>query len=276
MAWTPDADYDSINRRLKADPRYQQAYQLFSQTIRANPVPTTAQQRAGDDGGAAADQARLIKIEAGRKLGSAVMPLLREYGISDFDRLGISADTGQVHYEAPDHSGRNMILAFGAIAGAGLASGLMGGGAAAGGGAGAMAAVGPSTAANMAATSAVVGGSTVPASLAAGGAGVAHALNYTDLIGRYVLPTAGGLVNGLLQRGDENDRFAAQQKYLEDALAYAKEKDAYDRQRTEGLDAQERTRYAGYQGRMDPFIKTGTSANARMAALLGLNPQGAA
>ncbi len=104
--------------------------------------------------------------------------------------------------------------------------------------------------------------------------GAGGGLTYADIL-RYVLPTAGGVIGGIIQANAAGSASAAQQKYLEEALAYAKEKDAYDRTRQAGLDTQERERYGGYQGRIAPFIASGTSANARMASLLGLSPTAA-
>ena len=50
MAWTPQSDYAAVNATLKADPRYAAALQRYSQTLRANPTPTIAQQRQDDTG----------------------------------------------------------------------------------------------------------------------------------------------------------------------------------------------------------------------------------
>jgi len=201
---------------------------------------------------------------------------------------GVTVDEGNV--ELDDHGNFNPIghklrntLIVGGIAAATIATM---------GAAGAFAGAGGASAAG--AGGAAAAGSTIPAAsygaggavssfagLAAEGGGAAAAAGagasgYAGLLARYGLPVAGNLVGGILQRSSDNSARDEQRKYLEDALAYAKEKDAYDRQRTEGLDAQERTRYGDYQGRIAPFIKTGTSANARMANLLGLNLQGAA
>jgi hypothetical protein len=94
-------------------------------------------------------------------------------------------------------------------------------------------------------------------------------LSYADLL-KYGLPVAGNLVGGLIQAKASSNASDAQQKYLEEALAYEKEKDTYQR----GIDAaavtKEANRYGDYQGRIAPFIANGMNSNARMAALLGL------
>lgn len=150
---------------------------------------------------------------------------------------------------------------------AGTASAFVGGGAA--GTAGSAASLGPSTSANLAATAGIVGGGGVPSSLAAGGSTALAGLSYGDLL-KYGLPVAGNLVGGLIQAKASTAANDAQQKYLEEALAYQKEQDAYTRTRQSGLDAQEVQRYGAYQNRISPFIQNGTSSNDRMAALLGL------
>lgn len=141
-------------------------------------------------------------------------------------------------------------------------------------GAGAGAASASSTAA--AGTGAAAAGGTAAASGAgtagtiAGGAAAAGGLSrYSDFL-RYGLPVAGNLVGGIIAANAEGKASNAQQRYLEEALAYEKEKDAYDRSRTARLDALEVSRYGDYQGRIAPFIANGVSSNDRMAALLGL------
>lgn len=94
-------------------------------------------------------------------------------------------------------------------------------------------------------------------------------LSYADIL-RGVVPTAGNLVGGIIQANAAGNASAAQQKYLEEALAYQKESDLYNRTRQATLDAQEVSRYGDYQGRIAPFIANGVSSNDRMAALLGL------
>lgn len=160
-------------------------------------------------------------------------------------------------------------------------------------------AVGPSTAANMSATSAaisapsslVTGGGSALTTAATGGTGAALA--------RYGAPLVGDIVNGIIQSRAASSASEAQQKYLEEALAYQKEQDkitndrnaandllkkeqdARDFARLTGLDQQtqqhyldntnrEAARYGDFTGNIAPFVASGQSANAKMAALLGL------
>lgn len=88
-----------------------------------------------------------------------------------------------------------------------------------------------------------------------------------------VLPAGADIVKGLIQANAQGAATEAQQKYLEEALAYEKESDLYNRTRQAGLDAQEVQRYGAYQDRIAPFITNGTNSNDRMAALLGLPPR---
>lgn len=67
-------------------------------------------------------------------------------------------------------------------------------------------------------------------------------LSYAEIL-KYGLPEAGALVRGLIQRKDDKAASSLEQKYLEEALAYQKEQDAYERTRRERLDAQEASRY---------------------------------
>lgn len=134
-------------------------------------------------------------------------------------------------------------------------------------------------------------------------------------LARYGLSTAGSVVNGILQSRAQGKQFDASQKYLEEALAYQKEQDAFNRTRQTGLDAQdvaryaystgvnaaqygdsqqtqladfarnenryayttdlETSRYGDYSKRIAPYLASGASANDRAASLLGL-PAGAA
>jgi hypothetical protein len=151
----------------------------------------------------------------------------------------------------------------GAAAGGGSAA--AGGGGAAAGGAGAIA---PSTLAAVHAVEAGVPitGSTLGSVAAAAGT---KGLSYSDLL-KYGAPVAGNLVGGIIQANAEGKASAAQQAYLEEALAYEKEKDAYQRKIDAEAVAREEGRYGAYQGRIAPFIANGTSSNDRMAALLGL------
>lgn len=96
------------------------------------------------------------------------------------------------------------------------------------------------------------------------GGGIVAGLSTADLL-RYGLPIAGNIAGSLIQAHAATSASEAEQKYLEEALAYQKESDLYTR-------TTEANRYSSYQGRIAPFIATGTSSNARMAALLGLPP----
>lgn len=87
---------------------------------------------------------------------------------------------------------------------------------------------------------------------------------------RYGLGTAGNIIGNYLQARAAGKASDAQQKYLEEALAYAKEKDAYDRQVAAEKVRLEASRYADYSGRIAPYLATGSDANARMASVMGL------
>jgi hypothetical protein len=126
--------------------------------------------------------------------------------------------------------------------------------------------LGPSTAANIAATQAAI---SVPSSLAPVVTAATSGVSYGDLL-KYVVPTAGNLIGGIIQSKATGAASDAQQKYLEEALAYQKEQDTYNRNRQAGLDAQEVQRYGAYQGRIGGFIANGQNSNDRMSALLGL------
>jgi len=95
-------------------------------------------------------------------------------------------------------------------------------------------------------------------------------MSYSDMLLKYALPEAGDLVGGLIQAHAQGKASDAQSKALEQALAYQKESDAFNRARQTGLDAQEVQRYGDYQGRLAPWIANGTSSNDRMTALLDL------
>jgi len=144
------------------------------------------------------------------------------------------------------------IAATGGLAGV-YAAGAAGGSAAVGGGA---AAAGGGAAAAGGGGAAAAGGTT-----AAGIGGAAL---------RYGAPIAGNLVNGIIQSRASSDAADEQQKYLQQALDYEKEKDAYQRGVDQQAVAREESRYAGYQDRIRGFIDNGQSSNDRMASLLGL------
>ncbi len=82
-------------------------------------------------------------------------------------------------------------------------------------------------------------------------------------VARYAVPTAGSVISGLIQANAQGNASAAQQKYLEEALAYEKQRDA-------AAIALEGSRYANYSGNIAPYLATGNSANTRMSSLLGL------
>ena len=197
------------------------------------------------------------------------------------------------NFQAKSHTARNIAIIGGIAAAtlltAGAAGAFAGGAAAAGGGSaaggaaagsgllasaatvptvGALAAGGTGLAAGAgtAATVAGTAGALAPSVL---GGGSMAGLSYGDLL-KYGLPVAGNLVGGLIQAKASTAANDAQQKYLEEALAYEKEKDQYQR----GVDAaavtKEASRYGDYTGRIAPFIANGTNSNDRMAALLGL------
>lgn len=196
------------------------------------------------------------------------------------DQGAMEVDDGG-NFNPKGHKLRNTLIVAGVaaatIATMGAAGVFSGGGAAAGGATGASG----TAAAGVAGTGATTG---VGASLAgAAAAAGAHGLSYGELL-KYGLPVAGNLIGGVIQAkaaGAAND---AQQKYLEEALAYEKEKDLYARTTDAARyadsrgdlaesRAKEEGRYAGYQGRIAPWIANGTSSNDRMAALLGLPPR---
>lgn len=172
------------------------------------------------------------------------------------------------NFRAKGHGLRNTLIVAG-IAGAAIAT--MGAAGVFGGAAGASGAGGLGAGAGAGAAGAGgAGGLGTAATIAGGGAAASGGLGrYSDLL-RYGLPVAGNLVGGIIQANAEGRASDAQQRYLEEALAYEKEKDAYDRSRTARLDALEMSRYGDFQGRIAPFIANGVSSNDRMAALLGL------
>ncbi len=91
---------------------------------------------------------------------------------------------------------------------------------------------------------------------------------------KYALPVGGSIVSGIVQSKSASSAQEAQQKYLEEALAYEKDKDkaalARNEERYQFGKGQEASRYADFSGRIAPYLATGASANDRMAALLGL------
>lgn len=207
---------------------------------------------------------------------------------------------GNIHEET--HTGRNILIgaaiaaaAFGipavlaaapeaapAVAGAGTTAGVGGAATAAG-----------------AATGATYG--------AAGASGLAAAAGGSSLIDnilKYGVPIAGQVIGGVLQNNAAGKASDAQQKYLEEALAYQKEQDTLNRARQTGLDqlakdqdarnfaftqgvdsrnyqtsqehyrnnvGTEAGRYGDFSNNIAPFVASGSAANARAAKLLGLD-----
>jgi len=91
---------------------------------------------------------------------------------------------------------------------------------------------------------------------------------------RYGLGVGGDLLGSYLQARASGKASDAQLAYYREALAYEKERDAYDRKVDEERYAYDRDleagRYGDLRARLAPYVATGTSANDRMAALLGL------
>lgn len=163
-----------------------------------------------------------------------------------------------VAFFQPDHSLRNTGLIFGGV----LLAGAVGAYASA---AGAPASAASSSVGGVGAFSAT--GAPLVTSGAVG-AGIGETAVGYGL--RYGLPVAGNLVNGYLQARAAGQASDAQQRYLEEALAYEKEKDAYDRKTAEEARLLEQQRYGDREGRLAPYRATGQSSNAQMASLLGL------
>jgi len=115
-------------------------------------------------------------------------------------------------------------------------------------------------------TAATIAGTTA----ATGGTAALTTAGLTTAALKYGAPIAANLISSKIQSNAAKDASDAQQQYLQEALAYEKEKDLYQR----GIDAaavtKEATRYGDYQARLAPFIANGVSSNDRMAALLGL------
>jgi hypothetical protein len=175
------------------------------------------------------------------------------------------------------------ILSWAAAAGisAGVINAAMAGGAAA-------AAAGGSSGPVLEGVAAGAGGASTAVPAGSAALGTSTAAGGSSLVGnilKYGVPTAGNLVGGIIQAKASSSASDAQQKYLEEALAYQKEQDAYNRARQSTLDQQnisrydfgkkqEGDRYATYSGNIAPYLATGSSANSKMASLLGL-PAGA-
>jgi len=196
-------------------------------------------------------------------------------------------EKGQVTHYTTGGITKPIVLALATAATAGFAGGAFGGGGAAAGGgtaasttapvtaggagAAGAAGLGPSTAASMAETAAITGGSTVPASLAApaGGGrilgGIGRFLGSPG--GATALGVAGQLGGAAIQSSGIAKAAEIEAAFQREALAYEKERDKY-------LQTLEASRYGELSGRLQPYIATGQSANDRMAMILGLDPSG--
>ncbi len=121
----------------------------------------------------------------------------------------------------------------------------------------------------MAATQAVVGGSTTPASLSTGLGPVAPRSVASWLTNPNVLSTGIGAAANLVGAGiashANTEAAKLQAKALADALAYEKQRDAY-------LQGLERQRYSELNARLEPYMAAGRTTGDRLATLLGVNP----
>lgn len=142
---------------------------------------------------------------------------------------------------------------------------------AAAGGGGTAAVYGPTAASTT--SGEFVGPIAANGSNAYGPAAAGGGLSVTDAL-KYGLPTAGNIVGGLIQANASSNASDKQTAYLEQALAYEKEKDAYDRTTAANKVQLEANRYATYSGNTAPFIANGVTSGNRMTSLLGL-PAGA-
>jgi len=224
------------------------------------------------------DQTGIYRIFQGRK--SYVPPEAfdktgRYLGDSDAMRTGAGASL--LHngrqwneqlgkYENKINWGNVIGLTAGGVAGGFEGAALYG--AATGGGAAAGAA---GTTGSVTAGAGAAGAGGTAATTVGGGTVAGSSIGGTAL--RYGLQYGGDLATSLIQAHAAGKASDAQQAYLEEALAYQKEKDAYDRQIAAEAVTKEATRYGDYQGRIAPWIANGTSANDRMAGLLGLPPR---
>lgn len=106
--------------------------------------------------------------------------------------------------------------------GVGVAAAAIGGG---GAGAGAGSALGPTTGASMDATAAAAAGSTVPPSLAVGGAGVAAGgaaggLSWSSILSRYLIPGAASAVDAILGQRTADANRAQDLQIAQQAVGY--------------------------------------------------------
>ncbi len=189
------------------------------------------------------------------------------------------------NFQAKSHALRNTLIVAGiaaaalatagaagafAPAAAGTVAGVEGGaygvsaGTVAALGSGAMAAV-PVTAATTAAISTAAASVGLPAAKAAAAkvAASGGALTAENIL-RYAVPVAGGIIGSVIQAKAAGDASDAEQAYLKEALAYAKEKDA-------GNIAREGGRYSDFTGNIAPYVQGGNAAGSRMQSLLGIS-----
>lgn len=260
------ADINTVNQWMRQQPWYQALLKSFGQdpnNVHLNDSQKQAVIKAA--------QANGIVVDEG-------------HNGQDVDDSG--------NFEAKSSLGKNILIgaAIGGLAltglgaaGIGPLAGVLGageaaGGAAAAGGAEAAADTGVLASTALPATGALATGAAasgaVPAALA-GGAGAAGATygaaaipgvagsSLTGDLLKYGLPTAGGIVGGLIQANAAGKASDAQTAYLNQALQYAEAKDAYSRD-LEG------SRYATYSSNIAPYVANGATATSKMASLLGL------
>ncbi len=269
-----EAPIDAVNQYMRSQPWYQQLIRSFGQDPSDVHLDDSQKQQV-----IRAAQANGIIVDEGHN-GQEV------------------DDSGNFH--AKSHALRNTLIVAGIAAAALATAGAAGvfGGAAAGGGSAASGAAGAGSLAGVEggayglgdAALASLGGGAGAAGAGAGAAGAASAGAWdaagnfigpstvssvipvakgastlgSDLL-RYALPTAGGVIGGIIQANAAGNASEAQQRYLEEALAYEKEKDKGNIEREAG-------RYGDYRGNIAPYLATGQAANSRMASLLGLSP----
>jgi hypothetical protein len=278
---TTEVNLDHFNIWMRTQPWYQQLITSFGQdprNVHLNDQQKTAVVRAAQAHGAIIDEGKQEVDDSGnfRNQGHKLRNTLIVAGIvgASIATMGAAGVFAGAAGAGSAAGGAGAAAGLGAVEGgaygigagtvAALGTGAMGAVPVAAGLGGAAGAAGTAAATTGAFDAAgnFVGPSTYSA--VGGGSGGSSMLGMTsgDLV-RYGLPVAGNLVGSLIQANAEGKASDAQQKYLEEALAYQKEQDAYTRQREAG-------RYADYEGRIAPYLATGASANDRMATLLGL------
>jgi hypothetical protein len=124
----------------------------------------------------------------------------------------------------------------------------------------------------MAATQAVVGGSTVPASLAApaaaGGTG-----GVLGGIGRFLGSPGGATALGVAgQLGGAAIQSSGISKAAEIETAFQREALEYEKQRDQYLQQLEANRYGELTQRLQPYMSMGATTGDNLAQLLGVNP----